>query len=844
MSECLPKIRDLIKQSGKTVSEPVIREMHAEMQKRLKNGITADEFTKQMNELIDKDMKRRIQSVRLAKLMALSKYEALPEGYRRNAAKGISAYEYLRSVIEGGALKAGDGLNLSAEGMEKTLKTILMKEFNQLAELKDEIQSGKLDAEIVQEKAALQGEGKSGDSGSAAARRAAEIFHAIQKKSFDMKRARNPMMRFKENYYFEATHSRERIAAVPREEWVAFVNETHGPKSFPEMSLEERINVLGSIYDEITSGSYGSMSSGGNILFSMARGRVLEPTDFNAFYKYHKRFGEGTISDVMIQSINRAAREISILEKFGPEWRNFLKEAYPRVYNAASPKERLELEKNKDYLLKAFRTATGDVNEPALGMGAKLVQGGMAWENMALNGSPVIASMPDFALQLGLIQDSTGKTQIEIAKDLISNVTRSATSPAEAREIALHMGIYAESYMATLARDLGTREAPLGLSGKVEKGIKAAGELYGKLTLMDRYIAAHKASIGITLGSYLSKMSEIKHADLPAQAKTGLARYGIGEAEWNTLRFGVEKVDFRGREVSLMSPEAILDMPDEVIENYLRKAGKLEGEATPKEALDLGRQDLALKVGAMINEHADMGTSSAGTRQRTFMYRGFSINDGMGKAMRMFSQFKSAALVSSDVLRRRYYSGADPKGSWTGPAQTATQLILMAAIAQYATDASQGKTPEDPRNPRFVLKTLTRSGAMGPWADVFLGELQRNGIDSMMLASFSAAAGPLPSKLLEGGLTAAQFAKAGFERGVEGRPTKLPNLRAFNWAVGQVPGQNLFWAKGALNYYFLNGVRESLEPGYTGTLQRKLMETPSPTDSGHQEMMFFDPADR
>lgn len=830
---CLEQVQAAAKKVGAKLSQETLREMESMLQKRMKSGITREAFAAEIKTLIDEDMTRWAEAKRAVRIMDAAKNEGVVTGYQRNKALGLSAFDYLRAVWEGGALKSGDGTNLSARGYEQTIIARHMTMFNQLDKLKDEIQSGKLDREIVQETAALQGEGVRGSSKSPAAQKAAEIFHAIKNSMGEMKRAENPLFRMLKDYYFEATHSSAKVSAVGEDAWVQSVLETHGKKSFPDLSDSEKITRLREIYQEITSGTYGSVNPGAsNLSFRMARARVLIPDDWEAFHKYHSQFGDGTVAEVMMASIRKGARQISELTKFGSDREDMFKSTFSRVYEQASPKERTELTAKKEFLKAAFNTATGNVDAPAIGIGAKLVQGALTLQHVSKNSAALLSSMPDMALNLGLIQNLSGKSQIEIARDIVGGAMKAAANAEEARAIALRTGVFADAFRAIMMRELGTVTESASISDKARGAGRWITELHGKLSLIGRYHEWTRHSIGVTLSNYLSEMAQMKYADLPEVSRKGLLRYGLGEAEWSILKYGTEEADFVGRKLSLLNVESVRSIPDEAIENWMRKTGQLEGESSA-DVLNRGRNSLGLKLGALINEHADLGTSTATTRQRTFMYRGLSINDGWGKAYRLFFQFKSAGLVASDVLRRRYYSGAGAKGNWSGVATTTAQLLFLGALSNYAKDTALGKTPEDPRNPKFILRTVLSSGALGPAADVFISELDRSGVDQMMLRSAESFLGPAITEAGKGAFLGVQAAKS-----VLSDKEKFPALRTFNWAAGHIP--SVFWTKAAMNYYLLNGVREDLDHGFTNRIQQRLNDTPGLFDET-QEYFFLDP---
>ena len=826
---CLKSLRSELKKLGHKVPPDLLEEMEREFQGYIDQGLTGAQYLAKMTEIIEKDMAAFAQKKRAVKLMQLARDESIRLGHLENKKLGLTDTEYARAVMEGGALKSGDGTNIDPMDIENSMMAQFLDVYGQLNEFKAEIESGKLDREIFQELDALQTGQKSGASQIESASRAAKIIKAAQDLAFEEKLRRNPMMRYTKDYFVEQSYSVEKVQAMSETEFTAFMLGAAGKKSFPDLSPKLKEDKFRAIYNEIISGKQSfSDAPTGNIAYNQARGREIRFNDWQKAYEAHKLFSEGTtVAETVLGSLSRAAREISQLEKFGPERAGFVDRLLKILEKNTDAKGKAQLKADEKYLRQVFETASGSANTPADGIASNLVQGGLSLLNSALNGRQVLTSIPDLAIQTSLLQDTTGGTTAELAREITSAVFKAMANPKQAQQAALQMGVYTYSYKAALARSMGTTViedtvVPRGVGDKALKkftaGTRWLADKHGVITGANYVRSAHDSALATTLSHRLADLTNTSFKDLPIEIQKSITRYGLSQA-WDVLKFAKQELDIMGRKQDFVTPGSVKALPDDAVENYLLKSG-FDGKITSA-VLDRARGEISVKIGAMINEHVRLGTSTSGTRQKQFMYRATSINDTFGKLARLFWQFKSAALVSTDIMKRRYYSGEAMTGNWAGVGKYAASLLFMGAVTEYALSTIEGKTPEDPRSLQFGARVLARSGVTGVWGDAFISEMSRQGVDNRMLALLSSAAGPLASKAVEG--SALAFESLGAK--------KPPVGRAVKWGFGMVPFQNLFWAAPTLNYYFLNGIKDDLDHGFMRQMRKSMQKK-------DQEFMF------
>lgn len=841
-TDCYVKVKQFVKESGLEIPDQRLKEFAHTLSQKRAELLTKGAFASEVEKLVADDLERFAAKRRAADAIAIATRENAVQTIL-NKPYGTTVVENFKAYLAGGSIKAGDSVNLDPARIAASIKSDLLGFWRQgIEKFRDVAAHGALNKEIYQEVDALQRGLPTGQSGSKVAAEIAQVVHATQNRIFDLKKSYNPFMEKNGEYLIKRFHNREKVSAVTQEEWIADAMRSFGEKSFPDLSPEEKIEVFASIYERIKDGSYGSLmdtsssdkfitvrGDGGNIMRRMAKARSLVAKDWQAAFDYNQKYGFDTIEATVMKVIDGASRDVALLEKFGPNPEGMYEGLYRRVSVKASAEEKADLKAAKPELDRLFQAAAGHQGAPARGQWAKWTQGALTLQYMAKTGSAVLRSLPDIAVASGLIRGLNGKTVFQNAAELVSEYVKGMSSSSARNQALEGLWMFSKSTVHNLMSDFSGAEVAPGKLGK-------AAELFGSLNLLERHVDSMRSAVGTVVSKELARAAESEHVRLPETWKKGLLRYGIGEDEWNVLRQGVQdwgalKEGATPGKLRFLNADGVDAIPDEVISNFLKKSGATPGEITP-ETLFLTRKKLSYKLGALVNDHADYGSTTPGTRQKAFMFRGLDINDPIGMTLRLAWQFKSATLTSFDAFRRIYFSGEGPKGDWSGITQTMALSMFFWSIGEYAKQAFEGKTPEDPANPGFIGRAVVGSGAGGMFADILLGEADRQGVLGVKGGILANLAGPTAGTLAEGVGIATQYAKSAFSE------EKAPHGALSRFILNQIPGQNLFYTRGAFNFYFANGLREFLDSGYLGHLERTADQTPGLLEPSQRYFTF------
>lgn len=836
MKTCIRKLREVTEKAGLKLDERNIKMFAAQLEAKRADLLTQKEFAKAAAELLSEQFERvgEARKARLAQDTAIVK--GASHAIRSGELGGKDIVENLANWIHGGAIKPSEGGRVDPRLVAGQISTDLRRKWNVASKPYADIISRRLLIdEVFQELAAIRDGLPAGRSGSKEAVGIAKAMRATSNEVFDVKAAYNPDMMKNENFLANVFWEREKVSATPKKEMIALW-ERYDP--FPELNAAERSDTLSRLYDRISAGVFGTIqdtadggkyitgdSTRADIARRMARSKKLTTSDWRLEAEAFKRFGPDTIGDLMGRVINKTGKDVAILSKFGSNPREGFNRVFNDVRARVSEPERIRLDSERKTLESVFSQVMGEGDGPAITPMAKWTQGLLTAQYASKTSLSYFSMLPDLALSAGQLRALNGQSLAGNAAEVFGAYVHAMGSSEFRTQHLEDMVIYASSAHANI---IGASVAPGKNSGALGR-LNWIAEKVGVLGAHERHVQALKSAISSLIGKWLSRISDIPFSELEARAKNGLLAYGIGEHEWDAIRATHETQGEHGKFITV---QGIENMPDEAVVDYMHRSGKLEGggeEAPSKEAIFLARKNLSLALGLLVNDHADYGTSTAGSRQKALMFGGRNINTTRGQLERMFFQFKGAAATTFDAYRRLYYAeGKASGGDWAGVAAAMTAAMFWYTIKEYAQGALQGKTPEGfVDNPKFALKVFIGSGVGGLAGDSLLGVLDAHGTKDAGEKLLASATGPVATTAGQAAGVGTEYIKRAY-RTYEGENTRFGpvNKDAFNLVINNIPGLNIMNAKNVMNYFFLNEAREFMDQGYLRALEKNVNDTP------------------
>lgn len=137
-------------------------------------------------------------------------------------------------------------------------------------------------------------------------------------------------------------------------------------------------------------------------------------------------------------------------------------------------------------------------------------------------------------------------------------------------------------------------------------------------------------------------------------------------------------------------------------------------------------------------------------------------------------------------------------------------MIVGATVLGYASlvirDLIKGRNPRDPTDPKTWTAAFLQGGAGTIYGDFAFGEFNRFGRSAL-----ASLAGPT-------------FAQIDDVMEVIGRirSGEDPLAQGFRLFMNNMPGQNLWYSRMALDYLILYQIQEALSPGYLRRMEKRI----------------------
>jgi hypothetical protein len=357
----------------------------------------------------------------------------------------------------------------------------------------------------------------------------------------------------------------------------------------------------------------------------------------------------------------------------------------------------------------------------------------------------------------------------------------------EQAEIAYLIGEGFDGLIGHIMQPMAALDGPVGMMGRwQEKFFRWNGLTWW--TDVNRAVAAR--TMAAELGMRLTKGWD----ELPPAYRHVLELHGFDDQQWRVMQKAPVRFS-NGK--PYLTPDGVRNLSDEDV----ARLGDKPDDARRSLELNLLRFYADETSNAVIEADArSRRTATLGTRPGTIA----------GEVARMVMQFKSYPIAFTQRVGGRVLFGNRKDASYLERAANIGTLMAGLAVAGYlsmtAKDVLKGYwPPRDPTDPRTIIAAMQQGGAWGIYGDYLFSQSSRFGSDLL-----STAVGPTIgniSDLINIGLDARDAALSG------GQNT-FGASKAFSVGIGNIPYANLFFVKPALDFLFLNSLRDALSPGY------------------------------
>lgn len=609
--------------------------------------------------------------------------------------------------------------------------------------------------------------------------------------------------------YMPHQHDAGRMMKITKNEWVDFIRpKLDLDKTFENLPKADRQEVLGDIYDTITTGERlnisqrqkGEAFSPANLAKSIGRTRFLHFKTADDWITYQDQFGTGHVFKGIIDNLARASRNTSLLETLGPNPEVMLgsvideQRKIVRKNKTMTPEQKNKAIRNLEVNLqnpgtssigRAFQMVDGTTNIPvSLGL-AKLGIISRTWQSMSKLGSAFVSSLADPFIWAQAARYQ-GKTLPQAYSDVFVRTFR-GKSPAEKRDIAK----YLDTGFSFLLGDVHSRYLAEDMAiGSWSRGLNHFFRISGLTGWTDHLLTGfvHMAS------RFMSDQTNLSFANLTPEYKNVLSLHGLDAQRWELVR----KTTFAADDgVRYVIPEMVRELDSADIARAMNITGD---EARVKRLVRKERTELESDLRSFFADEARFAVIHGDDRTRMWLTQGQQPGTALGEAIRSMMQFKTfTASFTQKVLGRAIHGRRNPSvGQRAGDiAHIVAASVAFGYFAMTMKDLSKNKTPRDPTDPQVLLAAAMQGGGLGIYGDFLFGRFSRFGN------------GPLETLAGPSLGTAADVVS--MMQGLRDGETKAGDV--FWFGVQNTPFLNLWWMRAGLDYLVLRELEELASPG-------------------------------
>lgn len=579
--------------------------------------------------------------------------------------------------------------------------------------------------------------------------------------------------------YLPQPHDAARVRAAGRDAWAAKTlplldRARYVREDGSRMNDTEVLALLRAAFETISTDGLNKTQPG-QFRGSGARAnrgsdsRQIHFKDGESYLAYLSAYGRGSMYDAMVGHVGAMARDIGLVERYGPN-----PEAQFRLQNDIAERADQGIKRSFGNKPQAYwDLISGKAAAPESARLAALGQHTRNIQTFGKLAGALLSSITD----VGTLVVTAGYNKLPYW-DLLKNVGKQA-SP-EVRDFLTSHGLIAESMISDLNRWAG-ENIRNNWSGRLANSTM-------RLSLMNAWTDSLRRGFSMTMMQGLAKLSKTKWADLTEWDRSHLQRKGITEADWDVVT-QAQLTQFQGAE--FLTPEAIAAGGDPRASEV---TAKVLGFITDESEYAVINPDLATQA------IQTWGGQQAGT--------------GVGELARLTMQFKSFPIAMISRHWRRMLEGGqglDGAPMLANKAAYAVALFLsttaLGAIAFQTKQMVQGKDPVDMTTPKFWVRAASQGGGAGFMGDILLGDTtdDRSPLDSLGRLLL----GPTFGSAAE----VWELTKGNIDEARAGKDTHI-GAEALRFARSHLPYINLWYGKAALDHLFLHALQENLSPGY------------------------------
>lgn len=555
-----------------------------------------------------------------------------------------------------------------------------------------------------------------------------------------------------------------------------------------------------------------------NIGKGLSQSRTVHFKDADSAWAYNQKYG-GNYSPQMVwggtatntqslahsvfRQLENMAQATGLMRVMGPNPQALLKSlidhAETTLRGGIAGRDAKAVKKNLDLLtarrddLDQFMAAIdGSTNQVASALKAKIGQSLRTWTQVVDLGGMLLSQFSDVAQHMSGA-NYRGKGYLSGLHEAVTGLFGTNLKDQATRQLAASLGVMIDNFMGEMAR-AGSFDVPGQTSKMLQFFYKANGANWWNSHM--RFAAA--AGISNDLAGDAGKA----FADLHPSMQRLLGQYDIGATQWETIRHAA--LHEVGGNAYLL-PENVADRK---LSDRLRT---LITDQTGYSQLDPDAKTRAMMMNFIGGQ---AGTTKGEIARSVLLFKSFNaafMQKTIGREL--FGRgFEYDNASSTNVLRAIV-------GGKNGEQTALANLVLLATTFGYASmvakDVAKGIAPQDPstltngQRVALILRAAQQGGGAGIYGDFLLGQANRagGGVGDTIL-------GPVLGRATG----AAQWFVKMRDELAKGEVKPDVGAALFKGLESSIPGNNLFYARFALDYFINYRAQEALNPGF---LQRR-----------------------
>lgn len=599
-------------------------------------------------------------------------------------------------------------------------------------------------------------------------------------------------------------HSQLEVAKAGREQWAQDIlpmldREHYFNPDGTRMIDAQLKDFLDGAWTTIATGGAnksepGRFSGGGARANRGSESRQIHFKDADSYIAYQEKYGERSLYEVLIGHIENVAKDVALVETLGPNPDHafrFFRDQALKDSKLADPVNSGKFDERATKTEALYNVVAGKSQPVASEFLAKSFDTLRNWLVASRLGSSVITAMSDDA-SLHLTAQLNNLPAMKVLANELAALNR--FNKMEER-LARRAGLGLRTLVSSLNR-FGQGSMRAGFSKNLAGAtLRASG--------LNAMTEARRRAFGVTMmgsiGSVAKEHGTLKDID-PTDYKVLLSK-GITEDDFQVWK-KAKLEDWGDGNDTMLTPESIYRIPDADL--------KAMGDPTRL------REQAATKLLGSVLEETDVAVIEPGAKERVITGANLQRGTWKGELIRSFFLFKSfpLAMIARHFERGMSLPNTGGKATYLASLLAATTVAGMASL--QVNEVLSGRDPRN-MNPfgkkgaRNWIQAMLKGGSLGIYGDFLFSEATQHG--QSPIASFTGPVFGLAENafnLTQGNLM--EFA--------QGKDTHF-GAEVVKFVKTNTPGQNLWYAKAALDHMVWNQLAEHFSPGYLAKVRRR-----------------------